>query len=263
MILRPRCNISAFGVYTLVEHKTGKDVNEALQFEFAACSHVGRRENNEDSYGTHTGEGSFAAVVADGVGGHERGEEASRLAVNHILTEISSCDADEDLLLDAITGASLAIGQGESHGFTTVTALWISQAEAIAAHVGDSRIYQFRGGKILYQSLDHSDVMMGVLAGELPPHATRTHPARNRIFRALGLPGEVPKVDSRVLDVRPGDRFLLCSDGFWEPVWEEDMLGTMAQTLTAEEWLDRMRVLVEALDDPIQDNYTAVAIIVK
>lgn len=234
-----------------------------MQFDFSAYSHVGLRENNEDSFGTVPGEDVFAAVVADGVGGHAMGEEASKTAVAHILSKLKDRSPDEDHLLDAITGASLAIGEEVFHGYTTVTALWLTPREAIAAHVGDSRIYQFRDGKILYQSQDHSDVMMAVLMGELPPEAPRTHPSRNRIFRALGLPGEVPKVDSSVLSVRPGDRFLLCSDGFWEPVWEEDMLRTMAQTETAEEWLRQMRSLVEAAEDPMQDNHTAIAILVK
>ena len=234
-----------------------------MQFDFSAYSHVGLRENNEDSFGTVPGEDVFAAVVADGVGGHAMGEEASKTAVAHILSKLKDHSPDEDHLLDAITGASLAIGEEVFHGYTTVTALWLTPREAIAAHVGDSRIYQFRDGKILYQSQDHSDVMMAVLMGELPPESPRTHPSRNRIFRALGLPGEAPKVDSSVLSVRPGDRFLLCSDGFWEPVWEEDMLRTMAQTETAEEWLRQMRSLVEAAEDPMQDNHTAIAILVK
>lgn len=234
-----------------------------MQFDFSAYSHVGLRENNEDSFGTVPGEDVFAAVVADGVGGHAMGEEASKTAVSHILSKLKDRSPDEDHLLDAITGASLAIGEEIFHGYTTVTALWLTPREAIAAHVGDSRIYQFRDGKLLYQSQDHSDVMMAVLMGELPPESPRTHPSRNRIFRALGLPGEVPKVDSSVLSVRPGDRFLLCSDGFWEPVWEEDMLRTMAQTETAEEWLRQMRSLVEAAEDPMQDNHTAIAILVK
>lgn len=234
-----------------------------MQFDYSAYSHVGLRENNEDSFGTHPGEDCFAAVVADGVGGHAMGDVASKTAVANILDSLKDQVPDEDLLLDAITGASLAIGNEVFHGFTTVTALWLNHKEAIAAHVGDSRIYQFRDGEILYQSQDHSDVMMAVLMGELPPESPRTHPSRNRIFRALGLPGEAPKVDSRVLDICPGDRFLLCSDGFWEPVWEEDMLRTMAQTETAEEWLGQMRAIVEAAQDPLQDNNTAIAIIAK
>lgn len=234
-----------------------------MPFDFSSYSHVGLRENNEDSFGTLSGEEVFAAVVADGVGGHAMGEEASRTAVSYILEKLKQQSPDEDLLLDAITGASLAIGNEYFHGYTTVTALWLTSREAVAAHVGDSRIYQFRDGKILFQSQDHSDVMMAVLMGELPPESPRTHPSRNRIFRALGLPGEDPKVDSTVLEVRPGDRFLLCSDGFWEPVWEEDMLRTMAQSDTAEDWLGQMRSIVEAAQDPLQDNHTAIALIIK
>ena len=136
-----------------------------MQFDFSSYSHVGLRENNEDSFGTLPGEDAIAAVVADGVGGHAMGDVASKTAVAYILDSLKDQVPDEDLLLDAITGASLAIGREDFHGFTTVTALWLTSREAIAAHVGDSRIYQFRDGEILYQSQDHSDVMMAVLMG--------------------------------------------------------------------------------------------------
>ena len=232
-----------------------------MEFDISAYSHIGNRENNEDSLGTLSGEHFRVAVVADGVGGHQRGEVASQEAVRYILNAVDGGPEGTNLV-ETIAGASRSVSE-IAGGYTTVAALWLSDDQALAAHVGDSRVYQFRDGTVLYQSLDHSDVMMAVLMGELPPEAPRTHPNRNRIFRALGLPGEDIKVDSQRLDIRPGDRFLLCSDGFWEPVWEKDMLRTMARTETAEDWLSQMRAIVDQARDPAQDNHTAIAIIAK
>ena len=148
-------------------------------------------------------------------------------------------------------------------GLTTIAALWMQGGYAVAAHVGDTRIYQIRNGKIIYQSEDHSQVQMAVLVGELSPDAVRKHKDRNKLFRVLGEKNEDTKVDSYELNVRPGDRFLICSDGFWEPVTEADMLRTASQTANAQQWLIAMQRIVAAANDPRQDNNTAVAIIVR
>lgn len=234
-----------------------------LKFQYSSYSHVGARENNEDSLGLREFGDSLAAIVADGVGGSANGEAASALAVEQITAALAGSPLDEDTLLDAIVHASDAITHSPLQGYTTAVVLWLQEEEAVAANVGDSRIYQFRDGEILYQSTDHSDVQMAVLLGELPPEAMRTHPSRNRIFRALGMPDDSPKVDSQLLTVAPGDRFLLCSDGFWEPVLEEAMLATLSQTQTADQWLTAMRDIVFAAADPLQDNHTAIAIIAE
>lgn len=234
-----------------------------LVFEYDSYSHVGMRDNNEDCFLCKPMSGGILALVADGLGGHDNGEVASRLAVETVAAALEDADFDEDELGYAIVKASQAIVDANIFGHTTVAALWIHGNEAIAAHVGDSRIYHFRNNKIQFQSLDHSAVQMSVLVGELPKDALRTHPDQNKLFRVLGDKTSPPKMDITELTVRPGDAFLLCSDGFWEPVTEELMEQTLSRAPSPAQWLAAMRQTVEAARDPRQDNNTAVCIFVK
>lgn len=234
-----------------------------MQFEYNGYSHIGSRDNNEDCFLAVSLNGSLLALVADGLGGHQNGEVASRIAVETVSQALEDAEFDEDELGYAILKASEAIVKARISGHTTIAALWLKENRAIAAHVGDSRIYQLREGKILFQSLDHSAVQMSVLVGELPPEALRTHPDQNKLFRVLGDEKSPPKMDMTELTVRPGDAFLLCSDGFWEPVTETDMLHALSQAGASAHWLNTMRQTVEEAQDPKQDNNTAVCIFAK
>lgn len=229
-------------------------------FSFSSYSDVGTRENNEDSLDIQIRDGALLAVVADGLGGCENGELASRMAVETIFQELESQQCDEEVLAYSLIHASQAILDAHTSGQTTVAALWLNGNQGAEAHVGDSRVYQFRNGRILFQSEDHSLVQMAVNVGELSSDALRHHKDRNKLFRVLGEENETPKVDSAELEILPGDRFLLCSDGFWEPVTEEAMLRTLAETDTAEQWLEAMKQIVADARDPRQDNNTAICI---
>lgn len=231
-----------------------------MEFQFAGYTNIGLRPKNEDAYAVKQTGTALLAMVADGLGGHANGEIASSVAVRTVFSLLEKEAVDEDLLLEALLRASSEICRANISGHTTAAAVWIDPENALAAHVGDSRIYHFRDGQILYQSEDHSYVQVAVLVGELDPSALRHHPDRNRIFRVLGDPREAPRIDSTELTLRPGDRLLLCTDGFWEPVTETDMLRTMSETASAEEWLASMKLLVEIHQDPKQDNYTAICI---
>lgn len=234
-----------------------------MEFAFSGYSDIGARAANEDSYGLTTAEDGFLAIVADGLGGHANGQLASRLAVESLCGSLQGKEADEDELLLALLEADRQIRKARDPGNTTAAVLWVQGNDAVAAHIGDSRIYQFREGKILFQSVDHSLVRMAVQVGELVPEALRHHKDRNKLFRALGEKDTSPAADSTELTLLPGDRFLLCSDGFWEPVTEEAMLRTAAETETAEAWLAAMQEIVRSAKDPRQDNHTAICILVK
>lgn len=235
-----------------------------MEIQISHYSAVGKRENNEDSLTLLQDRDSLLAVVADGLGGLSRGEVASGLATQTMNQRLQHVLPSEDALIDAIQDAHRIVSQAQNPGermCTTVACLWIHNHMAYAANVGDSRIYQFRGNRIRFQSMDHSVAQMAVLVGELEQEMLRESPDRNRLTRALGS-GEPPKVACKELDVQPGDRFLLCSDGFWEPVLEADMLRTLANTSDTAAWLQSMRTLVEQTNDPKQDNHTAIAIAV-
>lgn len=226
---------------------------------------TGKRQNNEDAVSLLEGGNSLLALVADGLGGHDDGEVASGKAVASMNRALQGRQPDEDLLTDAVRQASRDVHKARQPGHTmrtTMAALWLGDYGALAANVGDSRIYQFREDRIVYQSLDHSVAQMAVLVGELEQSEIRRSKDRNKLIRVLGDEND-PKVDLQPLLVKPGDRFLLCSDGFWEPVTEEKMLQTMAQSTTAQQWLSQMRRIVEQAGNPNQDNHTAIALIVN
>lgn len=225
----------------------------------------GKRQNNEDAVSLLEGGNSLLAIVADGLGGHDDGEIASGQAVATLNRQLQGQQPDEDRLLDAVCQASRDIfnARDPRHPMrTTLAALWLGDYSALAANVGDSRIYQFRQDRIVYQSMDHSVAQMAVLVGEMDAADIRRSKDRNKLIRVLGDEAD-PKVDLQTLLVKPGDRFLLCSDGFWEPVTEEMMLQTMADSSTAQQWLARMRRIVEEAGNPCQDNHTAIALIVN
>lgn len=234
-----------------------------MRYQYASNTNIGQRDNNEDSLGVKSLDGTLLAVVADGLGGHANGEVASRIAVDTLLDGLAGKHMDEDELAFAILNASERICAADISGHTTVASLWLEAGCGVAAHVGDSRIYQFRNGKIIFQSVDHSMVQMAIAVGELDASAARHHKDRNKLFRVLGDHHDTPRIDSTELTVLPGDRFLLCSDGFWEPVTETDMCRTALETASPDQWLEAMTRIIAQAADPKQDNHSAVCVLVK
>src|SRR5215471_14166093 len=192
-----------------------------------------RRESNEDAYCARTDLGLY--IVADGMGGHAAGEVASRLAVEVIEAFIRDTrDADMNrtwpfpydtaLSLDgnrlkaAFRLANRRLGTAMDaddtlRGMaTTAAAVLITNGAPVIAHVGDSRVYRFRGGHLEQLTEDHSWVGEQVRAGVLSDADARRHPWRNVVTRALSG-GDDPHVDVHELEVRTGDRLLICSDG--------------------------------------------------
>lgn len=234
-----------------------------MTFTYASYSEIGKRNNNEDAYAVQPDNNSLVAIVADGVGGHINGEVASSLAAQKIPSYLVGCEFDEDELGYAILKAHNDICQTHTSACTTVAVLWLSGNKAIAAHVGDSRVYQFRNGNILFQSEDHSLVQVQISLKQLPKDACRNHRDRNKVYNVLGDENERPKVSIQELDIQPGDRFLLCSDGFWEPVTEELMISSAEKFSTASDWLEAMKLVISNTDNSKQDNHTAVVICAK
>ena len=226
---------------------------------------IGKRETNEDAHALLESDASLLAIVSDGLGGFADGEIASQQAISTLHKLLWDKFPDEDLLIDSIQQASKEIFQMQPPNCpmcTTVAALWIGNNSVLAANVGDTRIYQFRGNRIIYQSVDHSVAQMAVLVGELNKEEIRTSKDRNKLTRVLG-DARQPRVDTYKLNVQTGDCFLICSDGFWEAVTEEDMVCTLLKSPSVDRWLFEMRQIVEHTNNPKQDNHTAIAVIVN
>ena len=197
-----------------------------------------KRTSNEDSYSTRADVGLF--VVADGMGGHVAGEVASRVAVEAIeafIHETAGADKnrtwpfpfDPSISLEAnrlraafrLANRKIASAIADSQDLrgmaTTASAVLVGPAGASVAHVGDSRVYVLRGGTLEQITHDHSWVEEQVRAGTLSPTAARQHPWRNVVTRALSG-GDDPEVDVAEVSPKPGERYLLCSDGLFTVV---------------------------------------------
>ncbi|HKV38601.1 MAG TPA: protein phosphatase 2C domain-containing protein, partial [Blastocatellia bacterium] len=208
-------------------------------------------------------------VVADGLGGHRGGAVASRLAVDTIL---GSFHQNRTLSPAAISGHVFAANQAVlsrqredsefSQARTTVVVLVSDYRSCLWAHVGDSRLYHFRGGRLLSQTKDHSVPQAMADAGEISGDRIRYHEDRNRLLRTLGMEGELrPAASTQAVRLREDDAFLLCVDGFWEYVLETEMGVDLAKSACSGDWLTKMeaRILRRAKDG--HDNYTAVAVL--
>jgi PPM family protein phosphatase len=230
-------------------------------------SHPGlRREANEDAYCVRPEIGLF--LVADGMGGHAAGEVASRLAAEVIETFIHDTrDADVNttwpfpydtaISLDGnrLTAAfrlanrriSAAMQQDEKlRGMaTTVAALLINKGQPVVAHVGDSRVYLWRGGTLQQVTQDHSWVNEQVRAGVLTDTDARRHPWRHVVTRALSG-GDDPDIEVTGIDLETGDRLLVCSDGLSGVLPEERLAEILGRPARLEE---TCQALVDAAND--------------
>jgi protein phosphatase len=220
-----------------------------LRISSAVATHPGlRREDNEDAYVSRDDLGFY--MVADGMGGHAAGEIASRMAVDAIegfIGDTRDADAnrtwpfpyDPALSLDgnrlkaAFRLANRRLGGAMDQDdalkgmATTAAAVLFGRGAPLVAHVGDSRIYVWRDGLLHQVTQDHSWVNEQVRAGVLSEHDARRHPWRNVVTRALAG-GDDPDVDIGEIDVKPGDRLLICSDGLSGVVPHEQLEAILA-----------------------------------
>jgi serine/threonine protein phosphatase PrpC len=216
-----------------------------------------QRHANEDAYFAR----APVFAVADGMGGAQAGEVASRIATDAFDRELGSGPAETELR-SIVEGANreiheLAKRDASVAGMgTTLTAAVISGEEVALAHVGDSRAYRLRGTRLERLTKDHSLVEELRSTGQLTDEQAEEHPQRSIITRALG-PEERVKVDTLTVQARPGDVFLLCSDGLTTMVDEERITRIMVGATSLD---SAVRSLVdEANRAGGRDNITAVA----
>ncbi len=233
---------------------------------YAMISLSGSRPENEDSVGAiRQGEGVCAAL-ADGLGGHGCGEVASKIAVDTAKEEALTID---EHVLDRIFGKAqdnIIKRQQEDRRLgdmkTTLVVLQVGEHEVQWGHIGDSRLYCFKNGRLADRTLDHSVPQMLVSIGEIKEKQIRCHPDRNRLLRVLGVETEELRYQlSDRLPREPGTAFLLCSDGFWELILEKKMESTLRKADTPADWLEAMKKIVEKNGrHKDMDNYSAIGV---
>jgi serine/threonine protein phosphatase PrpC len=250
-----------------------------MKLAYQALTDVGRRrKGNEDNLIVNPEQRLF--VVADGMGGHAAGEVASKVAVDAINEFICLTGGDEEItwpfgLDEAISydgnrlKTALRFANGKvldaarsrpeyENMATTVAAVLIDGSTANLAHVGDSRIYLWRGGELSLRTSDHSWVNEQLQIGVLSADQARSHPLRNVVTRALGGRADL-QVDVQALPMLAGDVLLICSDGLTTMVADADVAAVMAAAAGDIEKVAR-DLVAEANERGGEDNITVVLI---
>jgi len=251
-----------------------------MQLEAYAATDVGPvRENNEDNFLVDVEREVF--VVADGMGGHAAGEVASQIAIDTISDiligdsdpdetrlQLSVDDPDEAIrerLRYCMNQASVRIRQAirDEPAYrrmgTTLVMIMMDGDNAFIGHVGDSRAYLFRDGRIQRLTRDHTVVQQEMDAGRLTPELARIVPHKNILTRSVGAQGPVDP-DISVRPVQRGDLYLLCSDGVTDPL-EDEAIAQLCRSTHPE---DLCQTLVdESIRCGGEDNITVVIVVVE
>lgn len=238
-----------------------------MKLNFTGLSDPGLiRSNNQDAYYIDP-EGRFF-IVADGMGGHAGGEEASRITTQEIEAYLSknwnSPESDAKLLEQALWEANKAIVQDQQNhveradmGTTVVVVIFRSPDSSWCAHVGDSRLYRLRESQLEQVTEDHTWVARAIKIGDITSDEARSHPFRHVLSSCLGRE-DLHRIDVQPLDIKAGDRLLLCSDGLTEELVDQKIANYLHEIPL----LDKAAIsLVEAAKkEGGHDNITVVIV---
>jgi len=241
-----------------------------VRFSIYQDSLIGGRSYNQDRMGYCFTRDTLMMIVADGMGGHLRGEVAAQLTLQAAAAAFQRAArpaiADPAGFLDL----SLRMGHREILRYqaannlpesprTTVVACIIQHGHAWWAHAGDSRLYWIRHGECVSRTEDHSKVQNLVNLGMITPEEQETHPERNKVLNCLGSPFEPTIELSGAHELEMGDHIVLCSDGVWSAMNDP----TLARAVTAAPLLTSVPALVQravSAEGPTADNATALAV---
>jgi PPM family protein phosphatase len=233
---------------------------------FKGLSDVGLLRNvNQDDYYVDP-EGRFF-IVADGMGGHAGGQEASRIATETVRFYLEkywdSQDASADLLEQAFLEANRAILKDQrqhperSDMGTTAVVVVFRDEQPLCAHVGDSRLYRLRGAKLEQITEDHTWVAMAMKTGDITPDQARSHPWRHVLAQCLGR-DDLRHIDIQLLQVQPNDRLMLCSDGLTEELSDHAIASHLKSIRACEK--AAIALIDAAKDHGGRDNITVIIV---
>lgn len=229
----------------------------------SAATHCGAVRNmNEDAFLNRNNDGLWA--VADGMGGHEAGEVASEMIANSLgsanleqpLADV--VDSLEDTLLEVhhkIRAYARTHCEGRTMG-STVVSMFVRESVGVCLWAGDSRLYRFRNNCLECISEDHSQVNEMLSRGMITEEEAKNHPASNVITRAVGA-SETLYVDVTLFQLQPGDLYLLCSDGLYGAITEEEIAGYL-NGASVEAVTEKL--IESSLEAGARDNVTVIAV---
>ncbi len=240
-----------------------------MKFAVHQANHIGGRRYNQDRVGYAYTNESLLLVLADGMGGHLHGEIAAQIAVQSFMHAFADLEQPRVKEPEAFLRATMRVGHNaifdyaraeklEGDPGTTCVAALVQDGQIWWAHAGDSRFYLFRDNAVMSVTHDHSVVQQWADWGIISPDEMKTHPDRNKITNCLGGVEDMFYVDvAKTADVKSGDTLLLCSDGFWSPLTDEEM-AQLSSVQAIPERLDELVVAAVYREGMRADNASAV-----
>lgn len=250
-----------------------KNIGKKKSITYSTFTDTGGRERNEDALLADIREGISVFLVADGLGGHKGGKEAAEFVADYISGLIKDEDVLSTQLLEKCFDETqeklmeMRAEAGDEKGTKTTLTLFLTDGvKAAWGHIGDTRLYHFRGRRIVSKTLDHTAAQMLVMLGKLKPEEVALSKDRNRLTGAMGNHWSEPmyQIDTKPVRIGRRDRFLICSDGFWEAM-DEKSAADDAFSLPAEDALKKIQEDTFKRRDELKkngsfDNATAVLI---
>ncbi|HWP95189.1 MAG TPA: protein phosphatase 2C domain-containing protein [Gammaproteobacteria bacterium] len=241
-----------------------------MNIETAETTRIGDREVNQDRACVVVADTEILLAVCDGMGGHSAGEAAAQAAIDIFTSRFKSHRPSRaemgGFLEETVRLAHKAVYQIgarlplEKRPRTTCTACLVVDGVVRWAHVGDSRVYHFRKGRIHTRTRDHSAVESLYQQGFLTQEQTLTHPLRNLVEHCLGGEPDMPRIDlGNEVVLEPGDVLLLCTDGLWASLDDAAVAQALSNATDLQEALDTAARTAEQEAHPHSDNVTAVA----
>ncbi len=237
--------------------------------DIAVLSNIGDRMINEDCVRVTEKDNELLIALADGLGGHGKGEAASVLVADtamaifkereftdsgQLLNEIFKGCQERLLLEQQRVSATKAMK-------ATLVLCYVTKDTIAWGHIGDSRLYLFEHGRIVERTYDHSVPQMLVYAKKIKEKDIRLHADRNRLLKALGTEGSELEFELHIpIKRRKSHALLLCSDGFWELIDEKKMQQCMNKAKCAQEWLFMMEDIIRRSVKEDKDNYSAAGV---
>jgi PPM family protein phosphatase len=240
-----------------------------MKYSLAQLTRLGARRINEDRIATWSTSAALLMCVADGLGGHEHGEVAAEIAVTLLGTAFKRealprlADPAAFLERSLAAGHAAILREAQSRRLTEtprtcLVACVVQDGHAHWTHIGDTRLYHLRSGRILARTRDHTVVQQLIDEGRIREEAMSSHPDRNRLLQCLGgYRAPAPQAPERAR-LAKDDILVLCSDGFWGPLTQRQMMHALL-TRAIEPALEELVALAENRAGPTCDNVSVVA----
>ena len=243
-----------------------------MQIEYAKVSALGDRQDNQDRAAVVVSENAAIMLVFDGMGGHSDGARAAETGLKIVQDLFMAADMPifdpQGFLYMALSRAHdevVSLGSDVAVDFrprATCAVCLVQEGGAFWAHIGDSRIYQVRAGRVLTRSRDHSHVEVLIQEGAITEEEAQDHPMRNFVECCIGGDAPVPdmSITSRI-GLESGDVLLACSDGLWSGLSDDDMagIGEPGEDSLVEN-LKALSIKALSINSPYSDNTTGTAL---